>query len=284
LSQAIQSKSKINYNYLTIKMTQSRIDKGLIAIPRSLVDFFPNGNADIRVYLNDFSKPEVTTYSYYKGTTRENRIGGMAHWFEENNIQNGDEIVIQIIDTDKHIYRLIPENKFIVKTKTLQTKFDTSKNDDDASENIKHIGEWMNLQKRDVAIREFYRMAQETSIPKRGYVERELDRVRENVPHSSRVLLDYIYQGHCQLCDFTFLKKDMKPYYEIHHIDPLIGNHPKNLISVCANCHSQFEYANVHHEFNPDGWLTKVRFNDVPYTANQILSKINIDNIKKTYL
>jgi hypothetical protein len=31
--------SPINYNYATIKITQSRLDKGLIAIPMSLASF-----------------------------------------------------------------------------------------------------------------------------------------------------------------------------------------------------------------------------------------------------
>jgi len=37
----IIQKSSLNYNYQTIKITKSRIDKGLIAIPRSLLDWFP---------------------------------------------------------------------------------------------------------------------------------------------------------------------------------------------------------------------------------------------------
>ncbi len=40
-SQVIQNKSEINYSYITIKATQSRIDKGLIAIPVSLTKWFP---------------------------------------------------------------------------------------------------------------------------------------------------------------------------------------------------------------------------------------------------
>ena len=38
----IKSKSEINYSYATIKITQSRIDKGLIAIPTSLEKWFPD--------------------------------------------------------------------------------------------------------------------------------------------------------------------------------------------------------------------------------------------------
>ncbi len=36
ISQIIKAESKVFYNYSAIRITQSRIDKGLIAIPRSL--------------------------------------------------------------------------------------------------------------------------------------------------------------------------------------------------------------------------------------------------------
>lgn len=52
-SQTIREKSGINYSYITIKVTQSRIDKGLIAIPVSLTKWFPDHAETIRVYLDD---------------------------------------------------------------------------------------------------------------------------------------------------------------------------------------------------------------------------------------
>jgi len=33
--------SKLPFNYKTIRVTQSRINKGLLAIPVSLIDYFP---------------------------------------------------------------------------------------------------------------------------------------------------------------------------------------------------------------------------------------------------
>jgi len=55
--------------------------------------------------------------------------------------------------------------------------------------------------------------------------------------------------------------------------------------SLCANCHRQFEYADVQHEFNNDGWLTKVSFNRKIYSINQILLRTRLDDyVKKLFI
>jgi len=77
-SGVIQSKSKINYNYATIKITQSRIDKGLIAIPVTLSKWFPGHNDTIQVYLNDSPVSQTKNYSSYTSSTHECRIGGVS--------------------------------------------------------------------------------------------------------------------------------------------------------------------------------------------------------------
>lgn len=55
-------KSQINYSYTTIKVTQSRINKGLIAIPVTLANWFPGHNDTIQVYLmiHPFLKLNIT--------------------------------------------------------------------------------------------------------------------------------------------------------------------------------------------------------------------------------
>ncbi len=50
-SKVIRTNSPISYNYATIKITQSRIDKGLMAIPAALAGWFPGRNDAIQVYL-----------------------------------------------------------------------------------------------------------------------------------------------------------------------------------------------------------------------------------------
>lgn len=277
LSKIIRRKSQINYSYATIKITQSRINKGLIAIPVTLTNWFPDHNDTIQVYLNDSPVSQTKHYSSYDSSTRECRIGGMRQWFQQNNITSGEEVVIQLVDKERFIYRLIPERNFILKTKELQDSFDNSETEEEASEQITTLAEWTDLDKQKVVLSEYNRLVTTAPTQERRYVKKHSNQAREGVPYNLRVLLGDIYRGHCQVCDFWFLKKDSKTYFETHHIYPLQGNNPKNLVLVCANCHRQFEYADVNQEFNDGGWLIKVSFNNRVYSLNQILLKTEVE-------
>ncbi|MFQ5823780.1 MAG: hypothetical protein ACE5JB_06975 [bacterium] len=68
MTQIIQRKSEINYSYATIRITQSRIDKGLIAIPMPLAKWFPAYNTTIKVFLGD--TPILYTKNYEEKFTR----------------------------------------------------------------------------------------------------------------------------------------------------------------------------------------------------------------------
>ena len=281
----IESNSIINYSYNTVKITQSRLDKGLLAIPVSLTNFFPENSAKIFVMLDDSLTLEIKNYSSYKSSTRESRIGGLKEWYQKKKLKNGDEVVIQKIDGEKFVYRLISENRFIKKTMEIQNSFDNSENESEALGNLRQLTNWTDVEQQNVLINEFHRLTLQSQTGKRNYVNNKSDKKRENVPHSIRTLLGNIYTGHCQVCDFSFLKKDFNPYFEIHHLDPLQGNYLKNLLLVCANCHRQFEYANIKKEFNENNWLVKVSFNNKIYTINQILLRKTPDDfIKKLYI
>lgn len=269
--QPIKIKSTIDYSYATIKITQSRIKKGLLAIPVSLAEWFPKNNTYIRIYLDDLLVPQEKNYSSYTSSTRECRIGGMAEWFKENEIQDGDEIVVQLIDKKQFIYRLIPEQKFLLKTQELQDGLDNSKNDLDASNKLISIAEWTEVDKKKTVLNEYHRLLKTMPVRDRRYVNRASNKAKEDVPSNLRILLEGIYEGHCQVCDFWFMKRDKRPYFEIHHINPSQGNNPQNLVAVCANCHRQFEHAYVKTELSPDGWLIGVSFNNKPYHINQII-------------
>jgi len=251
----IRSESPINYRYATIRITQSRIDKGLIAIPVALAQWFPDHNETIQVYLNDSPVSQIKSYSSYTSSTRECRIGGVRQWFQQNNIKSGDEIVIQLIDKDRFIYRLIPERNFVLKTQELQHSFDESESDQEASGTITTLAEWTRLNRSNVVLTEYYRLVNTLPSEERQYIKRGVSRARESVPANLRTLLGDIYNGHCQVCNFWFLKRDEKPYFEVHHFDPRKGHYPKNVLVVCGNCHNQFEHANVKQEFNEDWWL-----------------------------
>jgi hypothetical protein len=277
----IRSKSPINYRYATIRITQSRIDKALIAIPVSLAQWFPKHNETIQVYLNDSPVSQTKSYSSYTSSTRECRIGGVRQWFQQNNIKSGDEIVIQFIDKERFIYRLIPERNFVLKTQELQHSFDISENEQEALGKVTTLAQWTHLNAAEVVFNEYYRLANSLPSKERKYVQRSASRARESIPASLRTLLRDIYKGHCQVCDFWFLKRDKEPYAEIHHLDPLKGHHPKNVVVVCGNCHNQFEHATVKQELNDDLWLVKVSFNESIHAVRQALFTRKIEGFFK---
>ncbi|MBD3192156.1 MAG: hypothetical protein GF308_16045 [Candidatus Heimdallarchaeota archaeon] len=60
--------------------------------------------------------------------------------------------------------------------------------------------------------------------------------------------LKKLYQGKCQVCKFTFQKKDGENYSEIHHIIPLGedgSDRISNMTILCANCHKKMHYAEI---------------------------------------
>ena len=280
-SKIIQNKSQITYSYATIRITQSRLDKGLIAIPVSLTKWFPDHNDTIEVYLNDSPTSQIKHYSSYNSSTRECRIGGMKQWFQQSNIKTGDEIVIQLLDKKRLVYRLIPERNYVLKTKELQQTLDNSETEQEASRKITTLSDWTNSNKDMVALNEYYRLVNILPYEERRHIQKRLSRRRESVPVNLRNIIENIYKGHCQACDFWFLRRDKKPYFEFHHINPFKGHHPKNLLVVCGNCHNQFEYAHVKPLFNNDGWLIKVSFNDRTYSINHAILKTKIKGFFK---
>lgn len=227
--QPIKIKSSIDYSYATVKITQSRIKKGLLAIPVSLAEWFPKNNTNIRIFLEDSLVPQEKHYSSYNSSTRECRIGGMADWFKENKIQDGDEIVVQLIDKKQFIYRIVPEQKFLLKTQELQDALDNSKNDSEASEKLISIAAWTEVDKKKAVLNEYHRLLKTIPVRDRRYVNKAINKAKEDVPYNLRVLLENIYEGHCQVCDFWFLKRDKRPYFEIHHINPSKGITHKTL-------------------------------------------------------
>ena len=264
--------SEITYDYATIRITQSRIDKGLLAIPVGLSERFPRHNQHVHVHLNASPESEAKRYSAYNSSTRECRIGGLKNWFEQNNVKSGDEIVIQFIDKEQFVYRLVPENRFISATRGLQHTFDIAKTVEEASSTVRDLASWTLSEENAVSINELNRLAGNPLSEGRNYTERRPARTRESLPANLRALLSRIYQGHCQVCDFWFLKRDRTPCFEVHHLDPIKGHHPKNVVVVCANCHNQFEYAEVQERFDDDRWLVTVVFNQKAFSVRQALT------------
>lgn len=273
--------STIDYDYVTIGLTQSRINKGLLAIPVSLTENFPKKKTKVHVFFDDSGFPVERNFTPYESSSRECRIGGMREFYEKNNMKEGDEIVIQLLDENR--YRILSEHKFKLVVNEYQNEFDTSESEQKAEEKIKSLAIITNTAKKTVIASEFLRLSRKAIEP-RKYREQRSERGKEIVSHSIRELLADIYEGKCQLTEFTFLMKNGKPHFEIHHIRPEYGHHLKNLLVVSPNVHAQFEYANVEERFDEDGWLRKVKFNEREFTVKQFIDNAKIKFSKAVHL
>jgi len=230
-------------------------------------------------------EPKIKTYTFYKSLTHESRIGGLKDWINKNQFADGDEIVIQCLDKEKHIYRLSSEKLFVNYVKGLQKNFDIAENEKTATGKIMQLSKFVDLTPHKTAINEYCRLLKNSIEEKRKHAVRKSNKTKEQVPHNLRIVLSEIYMGICQVCGFNFFKKNNTPYFEVHHLDSMKGNHPKNLIVVCANCHRQFEFANVFHGFNEQGWLVLVNFNRNEFQVNQIMVEKKPDDfIKKVHI
>ena len=263
--------SKIPFNYKTIKLTQSRLNKGLLAIPVSLIDYFPKQKGNIYIATGISGKVSAKTFTPYTSSSRECRIGGMRNFYEKFNLKDGDEIVVQILDTNK--YRLLTEKQFEDMVKGAEKEFDKSESEDVAGIQLDAISKIVNTTPKETLWSEYSRLA------KMGIQERKQKIVRprgarESATPSIRKLLTEIYDGKCQITGFGFLMKNGKPYFEIHHIRPELGNHIKNILVVSPNVHTQFTYALVEESFDNDGWLRRVKFNDKIFMIKHVIDKI----------
>ena len=219
-------KSDIGYRYIAINITRSRINKGLLAIPVSLLDRFPKEKRKITIFFDDEEKPSMKNFTPYNIRSKECRINGLAYWFVKNKIQDKDEIVIQFLDENKGVYRFIKETKFIEQIKILENKIISIKKDEDLERYFDDLSLKVNQSKKEVAIVEFLRLNNEV-MKKRAYKKSNTYFVKENVPAPLRKILELIYQGKCQVSSFTFAQRNGDPYFEIHHIKNDFGNHFK---------------------------------------------------------
>jgi len=264
-------KSKIPYNYKTIKITQSRLNKGLLAAPVSLIDYFPKQKGKIYVATGINDRVSEKVFTPYTSSSRECRIGGMRDFYEKFNLKDGDEIVVQILDTNK--YRILTEKQFEDMIKGTEKEFDKSESEVVAGSKLEAISKIANTTPKETLWSEYYRLTK-MEIAERSQKIVKPREARESAPLSIRKLLTEIYDGKCQITGFGFLMKNGKPYFEIHHIKPELGNHIKNILVISPNIHAQLTYAFVKEFFDNDGWLRQVKFNDKMFVVNHIIDKI----------
>lgn len=267
--------SQIPFDYVTVKTTKSRIEKGLLAIPVSLIDLFPKTAAKIYL-INETGSEQAKSFTPYNSSSRECRIGGLKEFYIKNKIQDGDELIIQLLDNEK--YKIIPEKIFQKQVLELEKKIDNSTKETDFENHIERISKITNKNSEEVIKSEFVRLANQKVAIRKIRIKSEI-KTKENVPTAMRKILRELYGGKCQVSNFTFLMKDGNPYFEIHHIDPLKGNHFKNLLVVSPNVHKQFTFSNLAQYFDEESWLRKVEFNEQAYSVFQI-----IDNLPKCFV
>lgn len=265
-----KTRTKIPFNYVTIKTTKSRIDKGLLAIPVSAQHLFPEDSDE--VYLVDVNGlEERKSFTPYKSSSRECRIGGMKNFYEEYQIQSGDELVIQVLGNNR--FKIFPEKLFEDKVVEYEIEIDKASDDREMEGVITRFSQFVNKKPDDLLKNEYIRLVNQAPLKRKVRTRRNVKK-RESVPPSLRRILLSVYGGRCQVSGFTFLMENGKPYFEIHHLKPEYGNHVKNLLVVSPNVHAQFEYAKVRNFFDKEGWLRKVKFNNETHQVFQMIDTL----------
>lgn len=271
--------SGVPFSYTTIRATRSRIDKGLLAIPVSLIHLFPQTTG--HVYLLSESGHWVKkAFTAPDSSSKECRIGGMRELYERYDIQGGDELVLHAYGQGR--YQILPESLFQRKILDLELDLDKAPTEIDADAAIAGIAALTHASPEDVIGSEYVRLT-EQEVAERKVRTRTDVKAREQIPLSLRKILISLYHGRCQLSDFSFRTKNGEPYFEVHHINPFQGNHVKNVLVVSPNVHAQFTYAAVEHYFDEIGWLRQVKFNGQSHPVFQVIDQLPAIHTKEVH-
>lgn len=256
----------------TIRASASRLGKGLLAIPQRFKDWFPTAKGKIQVVFDDEEKSKALTFHPYDPVVKENRIFGLGNWFSERGVREGDWISISIEDSTSPKYR-IALDRFVRERQEEKSreKLRAARTDSEVEQELSYLSKLTRRRPRELARQELLRIAEESLRRPRPRVLAGAAERHEGVPPTTRVLLRELHDGKCQVCSFTFEKRNGETYFEIHHLDPEIGHHPKNLLVVCANCHAQFEHAIIGDFEFLAGWLVGVTINGRRFAVRQPL-------------
>ncbi|HEV2492191.1 MAG TPA: HNH endonuclease signature motif containing protein [Terriglobia bacterium] len=257
----------------TIRASASRLAKGLLAVPQRFNGWFPGKRGPIRIAFDDEHEPKVLTFHPHDPTAKESRIFGLARWFSKRGVQEGDLISITLEDRRRRLYRIALERYVREREeKTARQKLKMAPTDSEATQQLATLSRLTRKRPREVAQEELLRLTQESSREPRPSTSSASAERHEGVPSGIRILLRELFDGKCQLCSFTFEKRDGEPYFEIHHLDPEVGHHPSNLLLLCPNCHAQFEHASVTDFKWARGWLVGVTINGKHLCVQQPLA------------
>jgi 5-methylcytosine-specific restriction endonuclease McrA len=232
--------------------------------------------------FDDEEKIQTVTFHPYGPEVKENRIFGVGRWFSKRGVREGDLISITLEDLDRRLYR-IALDRFVRERgeQKARQKLQAAGTDSEAQKELSTLSRLTRKRPQELAQEELLRIAQKSLRQPRPKVIPSATGRREDVPPGIRVLLREVHNGKCQLCRFTFAKRNGEPYFEIHHLEPEIGHHPTNLLVVCPNCHAQFEHAIVTDFKWAGNWLVSVTINGKRVPVRQPLAH---DSIRKALL
>lgn len=257
----------------TIRATPSRLAKGLLAIPHKFESLFPPDKRKIRVAFDDEERIRGLTFHPYDASVKESRIFGLGRWFSSRGVREGDLISISVEDLGAPIYRISLDRYMREREeqKARRSLHNTS-SDLEAQRQLDRLAKLTRRRPREAAQDELLRIAR--SADRRPRPETAVGAVarRTSTPPGIRVLLRELYNGKCQLCSFTFQRRDGEPYFEVHHLDPHLGHHPTNLLVLCPNCHAQFEHADVADHKWVGNWLVEVTISGKRFRVRQALA------------
>jgi hypothetical protein len=257
----------------SIRLTASRLAKGLLAIPSKFSGAFPQERCTILVTTDNRDTAEPKSFLPYNAQVKECRIFGLGRWFKETKAKPGDSITVTVQDRINRTYSLTASRVSSEPNKReIRKRLRSATTNAVAKAELKSLGRATKKHPREVAEEELQRIIRRLPLTPRLRVSRKASDRNEGVPPWLRVLLEAVYNGNCQACSFTFLKRDGSPYFEIHHLDSKLGNHPKNLLVLCANCHAQFERARIGECEYREGWLRSVVVNNKRLTITQALA------------
>jgi 5-methylcytosine-specific restriction endonuclease McrA len=260
----------------TIRASASRIDKGLLAIPQRFRDLFPQERTRIRIVFDDGEKIKEHTFQPFDSVVKESRILGLRHWLAARRVREGDLISIAVENAEHRLYR-VALDRFVLERaeERARRRLLAAENDSTAEEQLAVLSHLTRRRPREVARAELLRIERQSARKTRPTVAPRVSERREVVPSSVRILLRELHDGKCQLCSFTFEKRNGEPYFEVHHLDPRSGHHPSNLLVVCPNCHAQLEHATVTAPTWSGCWLTSLTINGRRAHVRQSLADVS---------
>ena len=189
------TESAAPFAYKTIRVTQGRIDKGLLAIPRTLLGYFPNSGRLVDVLLGPDETPATNPFTPYSASSREARIGSMGQFYRQFGVRAGDELVVQSLG-DR--YRIMTESQFKALLSSAERGLDGAQDEADAEASICEIARISSTRFHNAALSEFYRLSQaKVDAPNRRHAVAPT--AGESVPAALRKLLGVVYRASVRL-------------------------------------------------------------------------------------